>query len=92
MSIQRNQQDNVGQGNAPPYASNEPLHTVDMSSIPISAQVVSDAILSADSDAERVIIASGMLAYSIGALVALLGKERAAEITFRHADATCGLK
>lgn len=91
MSIQRNQQDNGGKGNARPYASNEPLYTVDMSSIPISAQVVSDAILSADSDAERVFIASGMLAYSIGALVALLGKQQAAEITYRHADATCGL-
>jgi len=48
--------------------------------------------MQAENDAERVQIAAGMLAYSIGALVALLGKQQAAEITYRHADATCGLK
>jgi hypothetical protein len=62
-----------------------------MSQIPLSAQVVSDAILRAETEGERIQIAAGMLAYSLGALVALVGKQRAAEIAYRHADATCGL-
>jgi hypothetical protein len=60
--------------------------------IPQAALAVSDAIMSAKSDGERIVIAAGMLAYSIGALCALVGRERAAEIAYRHADAAVNLK
>jgi hypothetical protein len=60
--------------------------------IPHPAVAVSDAIMSADSDSDRIVIAAGMLAYSIGALCALVGREKAAEIAYRHADAAVSLK
>jgi len=48
--------------------------------------------MQAENDVERVQIAAGMLAYSLGALCALVGQKKAAEIAYRHADATVGLK
>lgn len=90
--IQRNSQLNGGCDASPPYADHEQVQPVDMIQIPLSAQVVSDAIMSAKTDAERIQIAAGMLAYSLGALAALVGKNKAAEIAYRHADATVGLK
>jgi len=63
-----------------------------MSALPPAAMAVSEAILAADTDAERIEIAAGMLAYSLGALTALVGKQKASEIAYRHADATVGLK
>jgi cytochrome c biogenesis protein CcdA len=53
---------------------------------------VSDAILNAESDGERIQIAAGMLAYSLGALIALVGVQKASEIAYRHADAAVNLK
>ncbi len=57
---------------------------------PAAAQAVSDAIMAADTDAERIEIATGMIAYSLGALVALVGARRASEIAYRHADVLVG--
>jgi hypothetical protein len=60
--------------------------------IPLAALAVSDAILNAESDGERIQIAAGMLAYSLGALIALVGVQKASEIAYRHADAAVNLK
>lgn len=60
---------------------------VHMPTASISPQEIADVILSAPSEQERKHIAETYLAYSLGALVALLGAERASEIAYRHADA-----
>lgn len=91
-NIHRTPQLNRGCDGPPPYGNREAVQPVDMFEIPQSAQAVSDAIMAADTDAERVKIAAGMLAYSLGALAALLGPSKAAEIAYRHADATVSLK
>lgn len=54
--------------------------------------IVGDAITSVPTKEERRKMACDLLAYSIGALVAIDGKEAAAETTYRLADATIGLK
>lgn len=80
---------------APAGRISEQEQTVPMSTasnIPQAAAAVSDAILKADTDAERIQIAAGMLAYSLGALVALVGVQKASEIAYRHADAAVGIK
>lgn len=59
---------------------------------PPAADVVSAAIIAADTDAERINIAAGMLAYSLGALCALVGREKASEIAYRHADAVVSME
>ena len=49
--------------------------------------IVSDTILAAPSEEARIEIASDLIRYSLGAIAALGGKEKAAEIAYRFADA-----
>lgn len=61
-------------------------------SIPKEAELVSEALLAAPNDAARREIATGLLAYSLGALAALDGDKKAAEVAYRFADALAARK
>lgn len=52
--------------------------------------LVGDVITACDTDEQRRKAASDLIAYSLGALVAIDGEKRAAEVAYRHADAVLG--
>jgi hypothetical protein len=53
----------------------------------IAHEIVSDAVLSATTEAERIDVAINLICYALGAIAAIRDRQQAAEIGYRCADA-----